>query len=147
LGGLKASHLSLPLLESGYAYGSEAVQFEVGAHGAPVLAGRLRLNDSVRRMGLGAKGGPFLNLMLLKLGVSFRASADHLIASTTSGGASDWVQGLLCLDLGWFATCADGFAARFAETSDSAKQTMGYGGLSFGFNLVKFGEQFTRGMR
>jgi hypothetical protein len=137
VGGLKASYLSLPLLEAGYTYGNAYVQFDLGAQAAPVLAGRLRLDDSVRRMGLGAKAGPYVNLLLPQIGISLRLSADHLIASTTSGGASDWAQGLLCFNVAWLDACADGFAARFAETENTPKKTMGYAGISLGVNLVK----------
>lgn len=135
LGALKASYLSVPEIQFGYAYASDRVQLDFGLDTAPILAGRFRLDESVRRMGLGAKGGAYANLMLGPPGLTLHFSADHLLASTTSGGSANWVQGLACVSFGWIDVCGDGFAARFADKGPNV--AMGYAGLSVGVNWLR----------
>lgn len=135
LGALKASYLSVPEIQFGYAYGSDRVQLDFGLDTAPILAGRFRLDESVRRMGLGAKGGAYANLMLGPPGLTLHFSGDHLLASTTSGGSANWVQGLACVSFGWIDLCGDGFAARFADKGPNV--AMGYAGLTVGVNWLR----------
>ena len=77
--------------------------------------------------------------MLANVGLSAHLAADHLLASTTAGGSSDFARGLVCFSFGMIDACADGFWTRFAARSDTAARSAGYGGLSVGLNLIAVG--------
>ncbi|MFZ5895791.1 MAG: hypothetical protein ACOY0T_32340 [Myxococcota bacterium] len=142
LGSLRASHLSLPLVQTGYAYSDSTFLIDVGIQSAPILAGRMRQDDAARYMGLGAKAGPYLAVMLPNIGLSARFTGDHLVASTSEGGASDWARGLVCVSFGWVDACADGLVSRFAPTDDAKAITMGYAGGTVGVDFTRIAGAF-----
>ena len=137
VGKLQASHLSLPVAQVGYALALESVQFDVGAQAAPVVAGRLRSPDAERTLGLGASAGGYVGALLPYF--SLRASANHLLASTSEGGGADWARGLVCVSAVWVDLCADGFATRFAPLPSAKWVHASYVGATLGVNLVRAG--------
>ena len=135
VGRLRASHLSLPVSQVGYVLGRDTFQLDVGAQAAPILAGRLRSLDAGRALGLGASAGGYLGVLLPYF--SLRASANHLLASTSEGGGADWARGLVCVSAVWVDLCADGFATRFAEAPSAKWVHANYVGATLGVNLVR----------
>ena len=138
VGQLRASHLSLPVAQAGYALGLEEFQLDVGAQAAPILAGRLSSSDAERKLGLGASAGGYVGALLVPY-FSLRASANHLLASTSEGGGADWARGLVCVSAIWVDLCADGFATRFAETPSAKWIRASYVGATLGVNLIQAG--------
>ena len=141
VGELRASHLSLPVVLAGYALGLEAIQLDVGVQAAPILAGRLKSLDADRKLGLGASAGGYVGALLPYF--SLRASANHLLASTSEGGGADWARGLVCVSAVWVDLCADGFATRFAETPAAKWVRASYVGATLGVNLARAGSALT----
>jgi len=140
LGTLRTSYLALPLLQAGYVYGKGAVELDVGLGTAPVLLGRLRFGEDVRRFGFGAKAGPYLRVLLLRAGLSASLSADHLLASSAGGGRADWARGLLCASFWYLDVCAAGSLSSFEPPArPGASVTAGYAGGALGFNVARVG--------
>jgi len=140
VGQLRASHLSLPVLQAGYALGLGEFQLDVGAQTAPILAGKLSSSDAERKLGLGASAGGYVGALLVPY-FSLRASANHLLASTSEGGGADWARGLVCVSAIWVDLCADGFATRFAETPSAKWIQARYVGATLGVNLIQAGNR------
>lgn len=141
VGQLRASHLSLPVAQAGYALGLEAIQLDLGVQAAPILAGMLKALDRERSLGLGVSAGAYVGALFPYF--SLRASADHMLASTSEGGGADWARGLVCVSAVWIDLCADGFATRFSDAPSTNWVRAGYAGATLGVNLVRAGSHLT----